>query len=66
MNAERLKSLLRASDPAFLQFGRAGSVAFLAVGCLLIGAWQGVYVESAWDLDRSYARKGKGFYPGPP
>lgn len=58
----RLRKLLVLRDPAWLRLGRAGSAAFLVIGCCAIAGWQLVFAHHADRLDRSfepsYARTG--------
>lgn len=60
---ERVRAVFNVSDPARLRLGRRGSIVFLISGCLLIGFWQGIYIENRGDLDRTYRRHtGQGIY----
>ena len=61
---EPLKTLLRSSDPGWLQFGRRGSLIFLTVGALLIVAWQGSFLREPLSLDTTYTNQASlnGYY----
>ena len=50
----RLLAVCRVSDPAWLRFGRSGSIAFLIAGCLAIVAWHGLIPDIPTDMYKAH------------